>query len=307
MDKRIITQSHLGASMYAPTTLCSDKLRDIADGIKYPNLRSVIFCTEDAVREDQLATALRNTKHALKKMSADRSNGPLRFIRARTHVVLGKLLQMPGIEKIDGFVFPKITRANLPYYMAAFADSDRFLIMPTLETKEVFDAKEMAELRRAMEKDERIKNRLLCLRIGGNDLLNCLGVRRNPKRTIYETPVGELIRRLAGEFIPNGFGLTAPVCEVFGEDTSVLDEECELDLDQGLFGKTAIHPEQIDVIEKHFRVDVNDLKQAEAILDKDAPAVFKMGGRMCEPTTHTTWAANLVSRANIYGTRGLVD
>ncbi|WP_432490533.1 HpcH/HpaI aldolase/citrate lyase family protein, partial [Flavonifractor plautii] len=86
--------------------------------------------------------------------------------------------------------------------------------------------------------DERARSRILCLRIGGNDLLNVVGVRRDPRRTIYDTPVGEVIKRLVGEFKPYGFGLSAPVCESMAYE-DVLREECRLDLLQGLFGKTA--------------------------------------------------------------------
>jgi len=73
---------------------------------------------------------------------------------------------------------------------------------------------------------------------------------------------------------------------------------------QGLFGKTAIHPNQIPVIEAGFRVSPKDLEEAKRILMPDAAAVFKMNGRMCEPTTHTKWAQAIVERAGIYGVKG---
>jgi citrate lyase beta subunit len=294
------SQIHLGASMYVPTTQSIENLVAVGNGQKYPNLRSVIFCTEDAVRADQLEGAIHNLRKAAPQFQGDA--GPMRFIRARNPEVLSRCLRMRGIEQIDGFVLPKITNKTLPYYLAMLTEQDGFRIMPTLETREVFDAKEMAMLRRAMVEDDRIRERILCLRIGGNDLLNCIKVRRDPRRTIYDTPVGEVIKRLAGEFLPYGFGLSAPVCEslAFPE---VLAEECELDLMQGLFGKTAIHPSQIDLIERAFRVDPTDLDEAREIIKPDAPAVFKMNDRMCEPTTHRGWAHDMITRAEVYGVR----
>ncbi|MBX9949437.1 MAG: HpcH/HpaI aldolase/citrate lyase family protein, partial [Candidatus Obscuribacterales bacterium] len=66
---------------------------------------------------------------------------------------------------------------------------------------------------------------------------------------------------------------------------------------------TAIHPDQIGLIEAGFRVDSNDLEEARRILMPDAAAVFKMNGRMCEPTTHTKWARAIIERADLYGVR----
>ncbi|MBC7997643.1 MAG: HpcH/HpaI aldolase/citrate lyase family protein [Leptolyngbya sp.] len=294
------SQIHLGASMYVPATQPRSALVAIGNGEKYDFLRSVIFCLEDAVRIDQLESAINNLRKALPFMETNR--GPMRFIRVRNPDILGKCLRMKGIQNIDGFVLPKITADNLQYYLAHLTEQDSFKLMPTLETKEVFNSKEMGKLRDLLLKDERARDRILCLRIGGNDLLHCLKVRRNPKRTIYDTPVGEVIKRLAGEFIPFGFGLSAPVCECT-DNPEVLTEEVELDLMQGLFGKTAIHPTQIQLIENGFRVDPRDLEEARKIILPGAPAVFKMNGRMCEPTTHTRWAVDIITRADIYGQR----
>jgi citrate lyase beta subunit len=294
------TQTDLGASMYVPATHKPDTLVAIGNGEKYPFLRSVIFCTEDAVREDQVNEALRNISAALKCLNDNQR--PLRFIRVRNPHVLGLCLSMSGIEKIDGFVLPKLTAANLGNYLVELGTKSPFMLMPTLETTEVFDHDEMKKLRQMLQDDPRARGRILCLRIGGNDLLNCLRIRRDPKRTIYDTPVGDLISRLAGEFIPHGFGLSAPVFESM-ENSDVLAEEVAIDINRGLFGKTAIHPEQIGLIEKNFAVSQGDLDEAHKILEPDAPAVFRMGGRMCEPTTHSNWARDIIHRATVYGVK----
>lgn len=296
------TRLRLGASMYVPATRDPHNIVEIGNGQKYPDLRSVIFCTEDAVRSDEVERAVRNLRKALPQL--DNETSILRFIRVRNPEILGRCLRMKGIEKIDGFVLPKITVANLQYYLAHLSDRDGFLLMPTLETKEAFDAKEMGKLLYLMEHDESARDRILCLRIGGNDLLQCLHVRRDPRRTIYDTPVGDLIKHLAGMFIPHGFGLSAPVCEVTDPRYAhVLAEELELDLLQGLFGKTVIHPLQIPLVEAAYQVDAADLEEAREILNPKAAAVFKRNGRMCEPTTHNAWAKDIVARAEIYGVR----
>jgi citrate lyase beta subunit len=220
----------------------------------------------------------------------------------RSPHVLGTCLATTGIENIDGFVLPKLTAKNLTDYLNHLGDRSPFLLMPTLETQEVFDYREMNMLRRMLQKDPRVKDHILCLRIGGNDLLNCLGVDHgdNQCRTIYQTAVGNLISRLAAEFIPHGFGLTGPVCGSI-ENPQVLAEEVELDLLHGLFGKTAIHPDQIATIEAAYKVTGPEFERANKILAPDAPAVFRMDGRMCEPATHSRFAQNVLKRATIYG------
>ena len=205
------TQFDLGASLYVPATYEPPTLVAIGNGEKYPLLRSLIYCTEDSVRADELSAALNNLRKALPDLND--MQRPMRFIRVRSPHVLGRCLATRGIEKIDGFVLPKLTADNLLQYVNQLGDGSPFSLMPTLETKEVFDYREMNKLRRMLQKNSRLRERILCLRIGGNDLLNCLGVRRDPRRTIYQTPVGDVIARLAGEFIPHGFGLTAPVFE----------------------------------------------------------------------------------------------
>lgn len=287
----------LGASLYVPATHKSTKLAEIGNGEKYPQLRSVIFCTEDAVREEQVSEALHNIKHALPRLSA--VSQPMRFIRVRNPHVLGHCMAMRDIKNIDGFVLPKLTANNLPHYLSYFSQGDTFSIMPTLETVEVFDSREMQNLCALLQND-RVRARVLALRIGGNDLLNLLRVRREPRNTIYDTPVGDVISRLACEFIPAGFPLTAPVFEAMSHK-DILRKEVELDLLHGLFGKTAIHPDQIADIEEGFAVRAHDLAEAQAILKCDAPAVFRMGNRMCEPTTHSRWAQDIVKREQIYG------
>ena len=293
-------QFTLGASMYVPATLDFNDLVAIGNGVKYPFLRSMIYCTEDAVLPNELRFAIKNLGQTLPQLN--KSERPLRFIRVRSPHVLGQCLNLRGIENIDGFVFPKVTASNLTNYLDHLGSKSPFMLMPTLETEETYDFREMNRLRRLMQKDPRCRDRILCLRVGGNDLLRALRVRRDPKRTIYDTPVGDLISRLAGEFITNGFGLTAPVFESI-ENPDVLAKEVELDLLHGLFGKTAIHPTQVALIEEGFAVARHDLDEAQRILATDAPAVFRMGGRMCEPTTHTPWAQDIMSRFNIYGVK----
>lgn len=281
--------------MYVPAN--RNDLAAIANRTKYPQLRSVIFCTEDSLKEKDVPAALDNLAATLRDLEAN--DRLLRFIRVRNPKVLGRCLQMDGISKIDGFVLPKVTRHNIDTYWSQFNETDRFDVMPTLETPDFFDMNEML-LFRELLLHESYKKRILSLRIGGNDLLNHLRLRRLVANTIYSTPIRTTIAMMATTFIPAGFNLTGPVFEALNDATTLSREVME-DLQHGLLGKTAIHPDHVAIIENHYQVGRQDMEMAEAILDKNAPAVFGMHGQMCEPSTHINWAKLIIERAKEFG------
>jgi citrate lyase beta subunit len=286
----------LGASLYVPAT--RPDLVAIGNRVKYPALRSVIYCTEDAVHADELARALDQLAAALPRLEPS----PLRrFVRVRNPAVLRAVLGMDGAGQLAGFVLPKITSRNLAEYLALLEPAETFALMPTLETAEVFDPAEMMTLRTLLLA-ERCRHRVLSLRIGGNDLLHLLGLRRPADRTLYATPLGSIIGQLVTLFRPHGLNLTGPVFEYL-DHPALLARETRRDLACGLFGKSAVHPEQVPVIEAEYRVHAPELDAARRILETDAPPVFRLHGAMCEPTTHRTWAELICTRAELYGVR----
>ncbi len=284
----------LGASLYVPAT--HKDLSKIAHGALLGEARSLIFCTEDAVAERDLGCALFNLSLALLQMTE--RPGTDHFVRVRSPHIMQRVLEMPGADKLTGFVLPKITRHNFEAYFRQVRHT-RHQLMPTLETAEVFDDTEMKRLRQCLEQPS-VRDRILALRIGGNDLLALLGIRRPRTMTIYRTPLGPVISRLATTFQPHGFGLTAPVFEHL-DNPALLAQEMQEDLAHGLVGKTAIHPSQIAQIEQHYRVPSSDVEAALRIMNPASPAVFKMHNSMCEVATHRAWAHDVVEQARVFG------
>ncbi|MCX7087291.1 MAG: HpcH/HpaI aldolase/citrate lyase family protein [Methylococcales bacterium] len=284
----------LGSPLYMPAH--RRDLMEIANGDKHPELRSVIFCTEDALSHAEVDSSLRHLGLCLQGFRPTVQR--YRFIRARNPDVLARLLDLPHIEKIDGFVLPKFNNANFQAYFDQLKGTS-FKIMPTLETKEVFDVGAMQALRQAFLQDD-IFERILMLRIGGNDLMNLLGIRRMRGLTLYDTPLSAIISNLVTVFKPDGFALSAPVFEYL-DDPITLQKELRLDLAHGLAGKTAIHPTQVPMIEAAYRVDVADVDMAQSLMDVSAPAVFKMHNAMCEVATHKKWAKEIIDRQLCYG------
>ncbi|MGZ8200904.1 MAG: HpcH/HpaI aldolase/citrate lyase family protein [Methylosarcina sp.] len=286
----------LGAPLYMPAN--RRDIIEIANGEKLPLLRSMIFCTEDALSSHDLETSIRHLGLSLQGFRP--SSQRFRFIRARNPEVLSRLLDLPEIERIDGFVLPKFTAGNFWAYFDQLRDTP-FRIMPTLETLEVFDHGAMLELRQALNHEE-IKERILILRIGGNDLMNILGIRRPRNLTLYETPLRSVISQLVTLFKPYGFSLSAPVFEYL-DNPITLQKEIQLDLAHGLSGKTAIHPDQVAMIEKAYAVEREDYEMALSLNDSTAPAVFRMHNAMCEVATHKQWSKGILERHRCYGER----
>jgi citrate lyase beta subunit len=284
----------LGASLYVPAT--HKDLPQIASGALLGDVRSLIFCTEDAVADSELGYALFNLSLALGHMT--QQPGRDRFVRVRSPDILKRVLDMPGADKLNGFVLPKITRHNFDAYFRQIRKTSHQL-MPTLETAEVFDEGEMKLFRQCLEAPG-VREHILALRIGGNDLLALLGIRRPRSMTLYRTPLGAVISRLVTTFLPYGFALTAPVFEHL-DNPALLAQEVQEDLAHGLVGKTAIHPSQVALIEQHYRVHHSDMEAALRIVDSASPAVFKMHDSMCEVATHRAWAHGVVERARIFG------
>lgn len=288
----------LGASLYLPAT--RPDLMVIANGQKLPELRSVIFCTEDAVHGQDLEQALVNLAALLPKLEP----GPLlRFVRPRNPTVLWRLLQLDGIERIHGFALPKFGPHTLGDWLRVWDDSKGHHLLPILETVEAFDHRKMEIMRDRLE-DYGLKDRILCLRIGGNDLLNLLGIRRSRGATVYDTPLRGTIADLVRVFHPAGYHLSAPVFDYL-DTPEVLAREVEADLQHGLVGKTAVHPAQIPVIEGRYRVPQDDYEMAAAVLAPEAAAVFRLRDSFCEPATHRRWAAGVLERARVFGVAGL--
>ncbi|MCU1734126.1 MULTISPECIES: HpcH/HpaI aldolase/citrate lyase family protein [unclassified Pseudomonas] len=297
---RVISPFALGATLYMPAT--RGDMLEVVFGAKFPELRSLVVCLEDAVSSIDVESALENLKTLLLAINAcggRPEHGPLLFVRPRDAAMAAILNDWPLMKHVDGFVVPKLTLLSLPAWEQAISNPDLYL-MPTLETADVFNPGAMVELGQALKSS--LNQRIIALRIGGNDLMGCLGLRRNPVTTLYSTPMSYVIPMLAGIMGAQGFALTAPVFEQLATPL-LLKEELELDISHGLVGKTAIHPSQINLIQDALRVSLEDLNCARLIANDVAPAVFRHNDAMCEPATHYKWATNILERAKWHGVK----
>jgi len=276
----------LGASLYSPATRTD--LLTIFNNFRMTS-KSIVICTEDAVSLSDLPLALTNLSKALSEFDAKIANNTIRLVRPRNPEVLGEILKMKGIENIDGFVLPKATIESLSLYrekLKQYKGNHRFSLMPTLETKEAISPDSLSKIR---EELDLFKSDISCLRIGGNDLMNILGIKRMPGNTIYETPVRNIIDNIILQFRPYGYEISGVVFDYI-DDRTTLCRELEQDLNYGFFAKTAIHPEQAPLIENAFR-EYLELNEEKALgVMKATRAVYQEDGQMMELTCHAKWA-----------------
>lgn len=281
----------LGATLYIPATR-----PNIEATLHDPDLglRSAVICLEDSVGETDIERAQAAfTQFLCDHQSAEECRV---YARPRDLAMLAWMLRQPGIEKIAGFVLPKITTTNIGQWLELLLNSEH-AIMPTIEGEEAFDLSALQTMRAQLLPFVR---RVDAIRIGGNDILNILGARRSKNRTAYDGPLGQVIRDFAATFIPAGFSVSSPVFEHFA-CFDILEEEIERDLEHGVMTKTAIHPDQVRQIHALYRPRADEVAEARAILASDALAVFGSNGSMCEPATHRSWAATIMSRAQAFG------
>ena len=171
---------------------------DVVSGTRFPELRSLVVCLEDAVAAIDVDSALANLRALLMNIDARggrAESGPLLFVRPRDAAMAAVLNDWPLMKHVDGFVVPKLTLQSLSSWESAVSHPDLYL-MPTLETADVYDPGAMVELGSALKAN--LNRRIIALRIGGNDLMGCLGLRRNPATTLYSTPLSYVIPMLAG-------------------------------------------------------------------------------------------------------------
>ena len=289
---REIDYFELGATLYIP--IMHKNLEAILSQKKYPFLKSVVICLEDS-------TALCDVEQGMKILEAllkDFKQSALKvFIRARNIENLRQILCFEYINKVDGFALSKFDTNNITQYLSIFIKANEFYLMPILETKDVFSSRKLHDILTELEP---FKERILVIRIGGEDILSQLHSIRDCSKTMYEImPLYLVVSSIINTFMPNGFYVSSVVHACF-QNLETLDRELLSDKEHQLFNKTSIHPKQIERIQASYCVNQEELTIANKLLHEE-DAIFAHGGRMYEKTTHSNWAKNIVKRYKNFG------
>lgn len=286
----------IGATLYMP--VLHPKVREIVSGAAASPAASIVLCLEDALHESDVERGV-ETLVGLLEEAPVRGVGasPNLFVRPRSYDMATRLRAMRGIGRIDGFVAPKVRVETLPDWMSLLAGSD-LRLMPTIETAEFFDPARLVAMRDVIVSAG--AGQIAALRLGGNDLLGTMGLRRQRGVTSYEGPLSWFLSMAASILISSGIPVAAPVFDII-DDLDTLKREVERDVSMGFVSKTAIHPSQVPIIEAAMAVSRDEEVAARAILQDEARAVFQIGGVMCEPATHAGWARRVQARSAVFG------
>lgn len=285
----------LGATLYMP--VIHPKVPDILSGRAPAPASSIVLCLEDALHETDVERGVRILTELLAGRELDPDARPHVFIRPRSYDMACRLRAIRGIDRVDGFVIPKARPETIPDW-TSLLNGTRLRLMPTLETPDLFEPSRLIQLRDLLLGAG--PDRIAAIRLGGNDLLGAMALRRVPGVTAYEGPLAWFLAMATGLLTSSGLPVAAPVFDIIG-DLETLRREVERDVQMGFVSKTAIHPAQVPVIEGAFAVPAGEIEAAAAILDHEARAVFQLGGVMCEPATHAAWARRTLARADRFG------
>ncbi|MEE1071871.1 MAG: HpcH/HpaI aldolase/citrate lyase family protein [Cellulosilyticum sp.] len=325
-------QYAVGGLLYMPAS--NTKIASKIISGEYSFIKSMVLDLEDSLGDDMVGFGVRTIQNTISDIAEaveggklDYSDVPLIFVRVRKE---GQMREVLGVLKenvkyITGFNIPKFDKTNCVQYINEFkgvCDKARTVyksdcqlyIMPIIENKNaLYRQLRMENLLYINDKLREISSNVLNIRVGGADFCSVFGIRRGIRDDIYDIGV---IRSVLNDIV-NVFGksyvVSGPVWEYFEnknntEDTRWADglkKELYKDRLNGFFGKTSIHPTQLEVIQKSLIINNEDYEEAVSILgmNENAIGVKKSvsGNRMNEVKTHSNWARKVIGIANVYG------
>ena len=312
-------QYMVGGLLYMPAFQKNiiEKLKNDSIGC----LNSIAFCLEDSIRDEALEEAeisLINILQELKPLLTKNNKFPLIFIRVRSpeHLksVYEKLSDFTSI--ITGYILPKFDLNNAENYAAIIYEINRnreqsLHIMPILETEMIADIYSRNEtLIRIKKILDIIKDYVLNIRVGVNDLSNLYGLRRDINHTVYDIGlVRDVLINILNVFAKE-YVVAGSVWNYFDNGKGDiwiegLKQELILDRLNGFIGKSAIHPSQLPYIFDSLKVSKTDLNDANQILNwkSDSHGVAKGNERMNELKCHYRWAERIKILSEIYGVK----
>ena len=289
-----ISHLELGATLFIPVSFTS--LNAIVNERKYPQLKSLVIDFEDGLKPDDLKSAVLNVKEVLKNI---KSETPLVFTRARNVEQLKEIVAFEGVENITGFALAKFSLSNAKEYLEVL-ESTNHLIMPSIEGSELFEQSKLLALRDLLLTN---KEKVLLVRFGLEDMLRQLSIWRKCDESIFDfASTSYVLGGFISVFKSGGFAISGGVYPCF-KDAEGFSKDVERDLKEGLFSKTIIHPSQISLAHKIYRVTKEEFAKASEIMKRRNEAVFAHDGTMAEVPTMYPYAKEIMLRREIYGVK----
>ncbi|CRK83839.1 HpcH/HpaI aldolase/citrate lyase family protein [Neobacillus massiliamazoniensis] len=250
-----------------------------------------------------------------------------------------------ALQTLTGVVLPKFKIESgeelLKEVQRIHSQHHPFYAMPILETAEVIHKEtRIEELLKIKNLLNRFKDIILNIRIGATDFSGLYGIRRSTDTTVYEiSVVRDCISDIVNMFrrADSSYVISGPVWEYFsskerrlkpqvkqppfgerfdvdrlkwradslGQSMDGLIREVHLDIENGLTGKTIIHPSHIKAVQALNVVSYEEYIDARNIIQSsiDEAGVIKseFANKMNEMKPHYQWAQNIVLKSELYG------
>lgn len=287
----MIHYTQLGGTLFIPAS--HKHLEAVVNQNKYPLLRSLVIDFEDGFDQAELKIGTQNVANVL---SQKNENSPYLFLRPKDPAHLNELLKIKNIAHADGFILPKFSLQNAQEYLEILKDL-AFAIMPSIEGDELFSHEKLVKLKDLLLTN---KQKIVLVRFGLEDMLRQLSMRRGCEESVFDLSVGNVV---LGNFIAvfksAGFAISGGVYPCY-EDREGFIKDVKRDLKEGLFGKTLIHPKQIEILEQLYKVDQKSYDEALEIVTS-TKVVFAQNQKMAEKKTMLNYSQMILKRAEIYG------
>ncbi len=289
--KRAINYVQLGGTLFVPAS--HKNLQPILLKEKYPQLRSLVIDFEDGLDPSEIENSYENVKSILKLCN---EKSPFVFIRPKDQDHLKEILKMEDIDNIDGFVLPKFSLTNKEKYFDVLEKKD-FYIMPSIEGNELFEYDKLKELKNFLLT---YKEKILLVRFGLEDMLRQLNLKRGCEYSIFDLAVGNVVfGNFIAVFKSSGFAISGGVYPCF-KNYEGFKKDISRDLKEGLFSKTIIHPDQIELVNEMYKVDKQEYNESLQLLESQN-VVFNQNNKMAEKYTMSGFAEFIKNRAEVYG------
>lgn len=310
----------VGALLYCPAN--NNSIVDSIINQKFSRPFSLALCLEDTIADGHVHEAeiiLRHTLQQLCRHTQERSFFlPKIFIRVRAPEQIVRLSRQFGdsLRIVTGYIVPAFSPGNADAYIQALqtandASSKPLYMMPIYESPDLVDLRSRFSILYSLkDKLKPVEDRILNIRVGGNDLCHIFGFRRHATESIHRIgPVANILSDIVTVY-GTDYVVSGPVWEYYrGADwRQGLIQEISDDKLCGFTGKTVIHPNQIEVVNAALQIPAEDLADAQSILNWDSASHSLVAAnaakeRMNEYKTHYNWARQIIYMAQAFGTK----
>ncbi len=308
-----------------PLLYCPGNRETIARSVieqQFGSRFSLALCLEDTINDRHVEEAEHCLAASVQKIhrAMDHTSFylPKIFIRVRQPQQILRMTALLGSSSrlVCGFILPKFSPEHADAYIqAVVAANERsgrpVYLMPIYESACMIDLRRRYDILYALkEKLAAVEELVLNIRVGGNDLCHLFSFRRHENESIHKIrPVSDIFSDLVTVYGMD-YVISGPVWEYYNGNgwKEGLIKEIADDKLCGLIGKTVIHPNQIDVVNRAYQVSQKDYDDACSIINWDRASVREVsanpaGERMNEKKTHGNWARQTLWMAEAFGIR----